>query len=42
MISSAKRPTRPARAGAAYPQKGGGPFMDYILDIIELLGKAGW
>jgi hypothetical protein len=22
--------------------KGGGPFMDFILDLIELLGKAGW
>jgi hypothetical protein len=29
-------PPRPARAGAE-SIKGGGPFMDFILDLIELL-----
>jgi len=33
----------PARlAPARIPHKGGGPFMDFILDLVELLGKAGW
>jgi hypothetical protein len=33
----------PARfAPVRIPLKGGGPFMDAILDLIELLGKAGW
>jgi len=40
MTSEATHPPDSRRRGD--PQKGGGPFMDFILDVIELLGKAGW
>src|SRR5262249_1920440 len=40
--STAKRPPVRPRGRTENPLKGGGLFMDLLLEIVELLGKAGW